>query len=97
MPRNRPHGLTLIASTLTRLGKQRERLVGKMNANPTLPGFDVRDHSKAYWHIRCCTCFCTWYLPKDKSRRTKVAGAVLANHAATHRAEAATSSPSEAA
>jgi hypothetical protein len=65
--------------------------------NPTLPGFDVRDYNKVYWHIVCRTCSCTWYLPKDKLRRTKVAGAVVADHATTHRAEAATSQPSAAA
>jgi hypothetical protein len=65
--------------------------------NPTLPGFDVRDHKMAYWYIVCRICPCAWYLPKDRTRRTKVAGAVLADHATTHRAEAATSQPSAAA
>ena len=54
--------------------------------NFLLPSFDIQEPkaNPRYWFLCCRTCKLTWHLPKNPTRRTKDALAILAAHAATH-------------
>jgi hypothetical protein len=55
--------------------------------NFLLPSFDIQEPkaNPEYWFLCCRTCKLTWHLPKNPTRRTKDAVAILAAHADTHR------------
>ena len=52
-----------------------------------VPDFDIQEpkDSPRYWFLCCRTCKLTWHLPKNPTRRTKDAIAILAAHADAHR------------
>jgi hypothetical protein len=55
--------------------------------NFLLPSFDIQEPkaNPEYSFLCCRTCKLTWHLPKNPTRRTKDAVAILAAHADTHR------------